>query len=80
MQTSTKPFIKRKFEKIALLTIMFFASIAALAQDNEPIANISTDVTTTTTTEQWTSNPIYWVIGALVLIIIVALITRGNKK
>ena len=78
----TTNIIKRRFEKLALLTIMFFSSIIAFAQDATKSAdvNVTTTETTTTTTEEWITNPLYWVIGALVLILIIALVARGNKK
>ncbi len=72
--------IKRKFEKLSLLTVLFFASLFAFAQETtEPLdVDITTTKTTTTTTE-WMSNPLYWIIGALVLIILIAVIARGKK-
>lgn len=79
----TKNFIKRRFEKLALLTIMFFSSVLAFAQDATKPLDVdvtTTETTTTTTTEEWISNPLYWVIGALVLILIIALIARGNRN
>ncbi len=78
----TKNFITRRFEKLALLTIMFFSSIIAFAQEaTKPVnVDVTTTKTTTTTTEEWMTNPLYWVIGALVLILIIALVARGNKS
>ena len=44
--------------------------------------DLDVDVTTTktTTTEEWFTNPLYWVIGGLFVIILIAIIARGGKK
>ena len=75
-------FIKRKYEKLSLLVVMFFASILAFAQETtEPLdVDVTTTTRTTTTTTEWMSNPLYWVIGGLVLIILIAIIVRGNNR
>lgn len=72
----------RNLERVALLVIMFFSSVLAIAQNTAP-ANVdvtTTESTTTTTSEEWVSNPLYWVIGALVLIAIIAMVARGNRR
>ena len=71
-----------KLEKFGLSILAFFFSVLAMAQDATKSPDLNVDVTTTktTTTEQWFSNPIYWVFGAVVLIIIIALIARGGKN
>ena len=71
-----------KLEKFGILILTFFFSVMAFAQDATKTPDLDVDVTTTktTTTEQWFTNPIYWVFGAVVLIIIIALIARGGKK
>ncbi|MBW8358819.1 MAG: hypothetical protein K0M63_03340 [Weeksellaceae bacterium] len=79
----TTNFVKRRFEKLFLLTIMFFSSVIAFAQDATKSADVditTSETTTTTTTEEWFTNPLYWVIGALVLIVVIALIARGNNR
>lgn len=74
--------ISGKFEKMALLVIMFFSSVLAIAQTSAPadVDITTTETTTTTTSEEWVSNPLYWVIGALVLILIIAMVARGNRR
>ena len=72
-----------KLEKFGVLILTFFLSVMAFAQDATKSPDLNVDVTTTktTTTEQWFTNPIYWVFGAVVLIIIIiALIARGGKN
>ena len=71
-----------KLEKFGLSILAFFFSVLAMAQDATKSPDLNVDVTTTktTTTEQWVTNPIYWVFGAVVLIIIIALIARGGKN
>ena len=74
----TTNFIKRRYEKLTLLIIMLFCSIVAFAQ--EATETVQQSVTTSTTTEEWVTNPLYWVIGALVLIVIIALVARSGRK
>lgn len=72
-----------KLEKFGILILTFFFSVMAFAQDATKSPDLNVDVTTTkttSTTEEWFTNPIYWVIGALVLIIIIALAARGGGK
>lgn len=78
MKTTT--LVKRKFEKLTLLTVMFFASVLAFAQDATPKVDVTTTETTTTTTEEWFTNPLYWIIGALLLIALIAVVARGNRS
>lgn len=75
--------VKRKAEKLMLLTVMFFSTIIAFAQDaTKPLdVDVTTkETTTTTTTEEWFTNPLYWVIGAILLIILVAVVARGGNR
>ena len=72
-----------KLEKFGILILTFFFSVMAFAQDATKSPDLNVDVTTTkttSTTEEWFTNPLYWVIGALVLIIIIALAARGGGK
>ncbi len=71
-----------KLEKFGILILTFFFSVMAFAQDATKSPDLNVDVTTTkttSTTEEWFTNPIYWVIGALLLIIIIAVVARGNR-
>lgn len=71
-----------KLEKFGILILTFFFSVMTFAQDATKSPDLNVDVTTTkstTTTEQWFTNPIFWVIGALVLIVIIAIVARGNN-
>lgn len=80
---TTETLVKRKFEKLMLLTIMFFSTVIAFAQDaTKPLdVDVTTkETTTTTTTEEWFTNPLYWIIGAVLLIILVAVVARGNNR
>lgn len=74
-------FLSNKLEKFGIFILTFFFSVMALAQTATP--DLDVDVTTTetsTTTEEWFTNPVYWVIGALLLIILIAVVARGNKR
>lgn len=78
---ATTTLVKRKFEKLTLLMIMFLSSVYALAQEaTDAAVDITTTETTTTTTEEWFTNPLYWVLGALLLIILIAVVARNNKR
>lgn len=74
--------LTNKLEKFGILMLTFFFSALAFAQETTKTPDLDVDVTTTktTTTEEWFTNPLYWVVGALLLIILVAVIARGNKK
>lgn len=73
--------LKARFEKLVLLVVMFFSSVVAFAQEaTAPTVNVTTKSTTTTTTEEWYTNPLYWVLGALLLITLIAIVARGNKR
>lgn len=73
--------LSRKIERFGVLLLTFFFSALAFAQEKAaPTVDVTTTTTKTTTVEEWYSNPIYWVIGALVFIIIIAIIARGNGK
>lgn len=73
--------ISKKVESLGIFMLTFFFSVMAFAQETTaPSVDVSTTSTTTTTTEEWYSNPIFWVIGALLLIVLIAVIARGNKR
>ncbi|MDO5656143.1 MAG: hypothetical protein Q4G27_08395 [Flavobacteriaceae bacterium] len=61
------------------LLIMFLASPLAFAQE-DVLPDVDINVTKETTTEEWYTNPMYLIIGALVLLLLVAIIARGGRK
>ena len=70
----------KKAEQLGMFLLTFFFSIVAFAQEATPKVDVTTTSTkTTTTTEEWFTNPVYWVIGALLLIILIAVVARGNR-
>lgn len=74
----TKNYLFRKAEKLSLVVFMFFMSILSIAQETGDTEVTTTS--TTTTTEEWYANPLYLVLGAVVLIIIIALIARSGRR
>lgn len=74
--------IKESLEKLGVFMLAFFFSTLALAQEATKTPDLNVDVTTTktTTTEEWFTNPLYWVIGGLFVIVLIAIIARGGKK
>ena len=69
--------------KIQFLALAIFANFAVvLVRAQEKAADLKVDVDLNKSGDSmggnWMSNPLVWVIGALVLIIIIALIARGG--
>lgn len=69
--------------KIQFLALAIFANFAVvLVRAQEKAADLKVDVDLNKSGDamggNWMSNPLVWVIGALVLIIIIALIARGG--
>ena len=54
-----------------------FSSALTFAQDS---AVVKTTNVTTTSTEEWQTNPTYWIIGGVVLIVIVAIVAMSGRK
>jgi len=70
--------ITAKLQKFALAMFTFLFSIVALAQETAPKVEVETS-TKTTTTEEWYMNPTYLVVGAILFIILIAVIVRGGR-
>lgn len=71
------------FQKLLPMAALFFVNVIAFAQEKSPDLKVDVDVNKGTTTEMggdWMSNPLVWVIGALLLILIIALVARGGGK
>ncbi|SHK27243.1 hypothetical protein [Epilithonimonas mollis] len=72
---STKIYNRAKLFLLSLLTM--FSYTFSYAQDS--LVTKTTNVTTRT--EEWQTNPTYWIIGGVVLIIIIAIIaSRGRRR
>lgn len=72
--------LTNRLEKFGIFMLTFFFSVVAFGQDKTPDLNVDVTTTKTTTTEEWFTNPLYWVIGGLFVIILIAIIARGNKR
>ena len=70
-------FMRSKMDKVMLLMVMLFTSITAIAQEANTVTTTTKEVTTT---EEWYANPLYLIIGAVLFIILIAIIVRGNKR
>ena len=69
--------------KVQLFAVAVIANLAAvLVKAQEKGADLKVDVDINKGTDamggDWMSNPLIWVIGALVLIILIALVARGG--
>jgi len=72
---NTKLYNRAKFFLFSILSM--FTYTLSFAQDS--LVTKTTNVTTRT--EEWQTNPLYWVIGGVILIIIIAIIaSRGRRK
>lgn len=79
MQTTN--FLLKKTEKFSLILMALFFSVITFAQDKA--ADLTVDVKTTETSSsstEWFSNPLYWVIGGLILVVLIAVVARGGGK
>lgn len=70
--------ITKKMQTIALTMMTLLFSIVASAQEAATDSKVSTS-TTTTTTEEWYANPTYIIIGAILFIVLVAVLVRGGR-
>ena len=57
--------------------LAIFSSALTFAQDS---AVVKTTNVTSTSTEEWQTNPTYWIIGGVVVIIIVAIVALSGRK
>lgn len=64
--------------RIQFFLLSMFASVMAFAQEAADDLNVDVDIDDATAGGDWMSNPLVWVIGALVLILIIALVARGG--
>ena len=74
----TKSMIPNLYSKVLVFLSTVIFSFMTFAQDKEGSADVNVTTTTTSTETEWYTNPLYLVIGAVVLIIIIALIARGG--
>lgn len=73
--------ISTRFESIILSVFALFFSALAYAQEKAPDLKVDVDIDKGGPDlggGDWISNPLVWVIGALVLILIIALVARGG--
>lgn len=66
--------------KAQMFLFSLFASVIIFAQEKAPDLKVDVDVDKPAEAMggDWMSNPLVWVIGALVLILIIALVARGG--
>lgn len=75
--------LKNNFSRLFLFVMMLATGTYTLAQDGGtkgPDLNISNVTETSTSSETWYANPLYLIIGALLLVIIIIALARGNRK
>ena len=76
----TRSNLLTKIQIFALAVAANFATILVKAQDKAAELNVDVDLEKggDAMSGDWMSNPLVWVIGALVLIVIIALVARGG--
>ncbi len=70
-----------KVQMLVLAVMANFAMILVKAQEKAPDLKVDVDMDkggSDMMGGDWMSNPLIWVIGALVLIVLIALVARGN--
>ena len=72
--------LKTKLLFYTTAIILFLSSPWAFAQDGEGGLDIDVDIAEETSAAEWYMNPLYWIIGALVLLLIIAIVARGGRK
>lgn len=80
---TTYNFLKSNFSRFFLLALMFATGTYNLAQEgssNGPDLSINNITETTKTSETWYTNPLYLIIGGLLLVIIIVALARGGRK
>lgn len=70
------------FTKAQIFIMTVFATFMTFAQDGDGELNVDVNMdegaTNAVSGGDWMANPLVWVIGALVLILIIALVARGG--
>ncbi|OWR14957.1 MULTISPECIES: hypothetical protein [Chryseobacterium group] len=76
----TRSNLLTKIQIFALAVAANFATIMVKAQEKAADLNVDVDLDKggDSMSGDWMSNPLVWVIGALVLIVIIALVARGG--
>jgi hypothetical protein len=67
-----------KIQMLALAVMANFAVILVKAQESAPDLKVDVNTDSGMAGGNWMSNPLIWVIGALVLIVLIAIVARGN--
>lgn len=70
------PTITNRAKLFLFSFLALFSSALTFAQDSTVVK--TTNVTTST--EEWQTNPTYWIIGGVVLIVIVAIVAMSGRK
>lgn len=70
--------ILRRLQTFAMIVMTTLTGALVWAQDKTAKLDVNVDVNKGTEMSNWMTNPLVWVIGALVLILVVVLAARGS--
>jgi ABC-type Fe3+ transport system permease subunit len=71
----------KNFKSFVAMLVLCFVQTIVWAQDSTSSSSSSSKtVTTTTTTENWYAQPWVWVVGGAVLILLLVALLRGNSR
>lgn len=72
--------ILRRLQTFAMVAMTTLTGALVWDQDKTAQLDVNVDVNKGTETSNWMTNPLVWVIGALVLILVVVLAARGASN
>ncbi|MXS70549.1 hypothetical protein GSF70_04900 [Flavobacteriaceae bacterium W22] len=71
------PLITKRLERFAVCILTLLTGFITFAQETAPKVEVTT---TTTKTEEWYANPVYIIIGAILFIVLIAVLMRGGRS
>lgn len=70
----------RLFKQTLMLCVLSVTNAVVWAQDSTTTATTKTNTTSTTETQTWYTEPWVWVVGGAVLILLIVALVRGSNN